>query len=127
MAPLRFATMLGLLLALTAFLYGAEILYETWVYGAKIPGYPSLFVGVMVLGGVQLIMLGVVGEYIGKISTRSKDGRSTSSPSMRSNCARKRAAPRATPAPRLNSEPITPVVTEQRYITTTLVPTFTRS
>jgi hypothetical protein len=66
-APLRFATMLGLLLALTAFLYGAEILYETWVYGAKIPGYPSLFVGVMVLGGVQLIMLGVVGEYIGKI------------------------------------------------------------
>ena len=66
-APLRFATMLGLLLALTAFLYGAEILYETWVYGARIPGYPSLFVGVMVLGGVQLIMLGVVGEYIGKI------------------------------------------------------------
>ncbi len=66
-APLRFATMLGLLLALTAFVYGAEILYETWVYGAKIPGYPSLFVGLMVLGGVQLIMLGVVGEYIGKI------------------------------------------------------------
>jgi polyisoprenyl-phosphate glycosyltransferase len=66
-APLRFATMLGLLLALTAFVYGAEILYETWIYGAKIPGYPSLFVGVMVLGGVQLIMLGVVGEYIGKI------------------------------------------------------------
>ena len=31
------------------------------------PGYPSLFVGVMVLGGVQLIMIGVVGEYIGKI------------------------------------------------------------
>jgi polyisoprenyl-phosphate glycosyltransferase len=66
-APLRFATMLGLLLALAAFVYGAEILYETWIYGAKIPGYPSLFVGLMVLGGVQLIMLGVVGEYIGKI------------------------------------------------------------
>ena len=66
-APLRFATMLGLLLALTAFVYGGEILYETWIYGAKIPGYPSLFVGLMVLGGVQLIMLGVVGEYIGKI------------------------------------------------------------
>ncbi len=66
-APLRVATMLGLLLALAAFIYGGEIIYETWVYGEKVPGYPSLFVGVMVLGGVQLIMLGVVGEYIGKI------------------------------------------------------------
>jgi polyisoprenyl-phosphate glycosyltransferase len=66
-APLRVATLLGLLLALTAFIYGGEIVYETWAYGEKVPGYPSLFVGVMVLGGVQLIMLGVVGEYIGKI------------------------------------------------------------
>jgi len=66
-APLRAATLLGLLLALTAFIYGGQIVYETFVYGEKVPGYPSLFVGVMVLGGVQLIMLGVVGEYIGKI------------------------------------------------------------
>jgi polyisoprenyl-phosphate glycosyltransferase len=66
-APLRVATMLGLLLALTAFVYGGQIVYETIVYGERVPGYPSLFVGVMVLGGVQLIMIGVVGEYIGKI------------------------------------------------------------
>ena len=66
-APLRVATLLGLVLALIAFLYGGQIVYETMVYGQKVPGYPSLFVGVMVLGGVQLIMLGVVGEYIGKI------------------------------------------------------------
>ncbi len=66
-APLRIATMLGLILAATAFIYGAQIVYETFVYGERVPGYPSLFVGVMVLGGVQLIMLGVVGEYIGKI------------------------------------------------------------
>jgi polyisoprenyl-phosphate glycosyltransferase len=66
-APLRVATVLGLLLALTAFIYGGQIVYETFVYGERVPGYPSLFVGVMVLGGVQLIMLGVVGEYIGKI------------------------------------------------------------
>ena len=59
--------MLGLLLALAAFVYGAQIVYETLAYGGKVPGYPSLFVGVMVLGGVQLIMLGVLGEYIGKI------------------------------------------------------------
>jgi polyisoprenyl-phosphate glycosyltransferase len=66
-APLRIATLLGSLLALAAFIYGAQIIYETWAYGERVPGYPSLFVGVMVLGGVQLIMLGVVGEYIGKI------------------------------------------------------------
>jgi glycosyltransferase involved in cell wall biosynthesis len=66
-APLRVATLLGLLFALTAFIYGGQIVYETLRYGEKVPGYPSLFVGVMVLGGVQLIMLGVVGEYIGKI------------------------------------------------------------
>ena len=66
-APLRVATMLGLLLAAVALLYGAEIVYQTVVYGGSVPGYPSVFVGVMVLGGVQLIMLGVLGEYIGKI------------------------------------------------------------
>jgi polyisoprenyl-phosphate glycosyltransferase len=66
-APLRFATMLGLLLAAAALIYGGKIIYETVMYGERVPGYPSLFVGVMVLGGVQLIMLGVLGEYIGKV------------------------------------------------------------
>jgi glycosyltransferase involved in cell wall biosynthesis len=66
-APLRMATVFGLLLALIALIYGGKIIYETVVYGVSVPGYPSLFVGVMVLGAVQLVMLGVVGEYIGKI------------------------------------------------------------
>jgi glycosyltransferase involved in cell wall biosynthesis len=66
-APLRVATILGLLLAAVALLYGAEIVYQTVVHGVNVPGYPSVFVGVMVLGGVQLIMLGVLGEYIGKV------------------------------------------------------------
>jgi glycosyltransferase involved in cell wall biosynthesis len=66
-APLRLAIIFGLLLAVAALLYGAGIVYETFVYGESVPGYPSVFVGVMVLGGVQLIMIGVVGEYIGKI------------------------------------------------------------
>jgi polyisoprenyl-phosphate glycosyltransferase len=71
-APLRLATMLGLLFAGIAFVYGAQIVYETLVYDIRVPGYPSVFVGVMVLGGVQLIMLGVVGEYIGKILNELK-------------------------------------------------------
>jgi glycosyltransferase involved in cell wall biosynthesis len=66
-APLRMAIVLGLLIALIALIYGGKILWETFVYGISVPGYPSVFVGVMVLGAVQLIMLGVVGEYIGKI------------------------------------------------------------
>ena len=72
-APLRIATMLGLLLALDrAALWRRRSSIETLVYGVDVPGYPSLFVGVMVLGGVQLIMLGVVGEYIGKILSEIK-------------------------------------------------------
>jgi polyisoprenyl-phosphate glycosyltransferase len=66
-APLRLAIMLGLVIAAVALCYGARIIYETVVYGESVPGYPSVFVGVMVLGGMQLIMIGVVGEYIGKI------------------------------------------------------------
>ena len=71
-APLRVATLLGLALAVVAFIYGGQIVYETMVYGQRVPGYPSLFVGMMVLGGVQLIMLGVVGEYIAKILAEIK-------------------------------------------------------
>ena len=66
-APLRVATLLGLLLAAVALIYGGKIVWETVVYGESVPGYPSVFVGVMVLGAVQLVMLGVLGEYIGKI------------------------------------------------------------
>ena len=66
-APLRIATVFGLLFALIALIYGGKILWETFVYGISVPGYPSVFVGVMVLGAVQLIMLGVLGEYVGKI------------------------------------------------------------
>jgi glycosyltransferase involved in cell wall biosynthesis len=66
-APLRLASLLGLVLALTALVFGAYILFETLILGKVTPGYPSLVVGLMVLGGVQLIMIGIVGEYIGKI------------------------------------------------------------
>ena len=42
------------------------------MYGKSVPGYPSLVVGLMVLGGVQLVMIGVMGEYIGKILSEQK-------------------------------------------------------
>jgi hypothetical protein len=71
-APLRFASLLGVLLATMAFLFGLSILWETWVSGKSVPGYPSLVVGLMTIGGVQLIMIGIVGEYIGKILSELK-------------------------------------------------------
>src|ERR1700686_44261 len=71
-APLLFASLLGVLLATGAFLFGLSILWETWTTGKSVPGYPSLVVGLMTIGGVQLIMIGIVGEYIGKILSELK-------------------------------------------------------
>lgn len=71
-APLRLASLLGLLLAGSALVFGAIILFEVLFYGVAVPGYPSLVVGLMVLGGVQLLMIGVLGEYIGKILSELK-------------------------------------------------------
>jgi polyisoprenyl-phosphate glycosyltransferase len=71
-APLRLASLLGAVLATIAFLFGLSILWETWTTGRSVPGYPSLVVGLMTIGGVQLIMIGIVGEYIGKILSELK-------------------------------------------------------
>src|SRR5229473_6302355 len=71
-APLRFATLLGFLLLVFALIFAVDILVETLVYGQSVPGYPSVIIGLMVLGGVQLIMIGIVGEYIGKILSELK-------------------------------------------------------
>jgi glycosyltransferase involved in cell wall biosynthesis len=71
-APLRFASLLGVLLATGAFLFGLSIVWEVWTTGKSVPGYPSLVVGLMTIGGVQLIMIGIVGEYIGKILSELK-------------------------------------------------------
>src|SRR5690348_1444166 len=71
-APLRFASLLGVLLASLAFLFGLSILWEVLTTGKQVPGYPSLVVGLMTIGGVQLIMIGVLGEYIGKILSELK-------------------------------------------------------
>jgi len=71
-APLRIASLLGMLLAAGALVFGLWILIETFVYERTVPGYPSLIVGIMVIGGVQLLMIGIMGEYIGKVLSESK-------------------------------------------------------
>src|SRR3569833_200272 len=71
-APLRFASLLGVVLAGGAFLFGLSILWEVLTTGKQVPGYPSLVIGLMTIGGVRLLMIGIVGEYIGKIRSALK-------------------------------------------------------
>ena len=71
-APLKFATYIGFLTAFIAFIYGSYILIDTLMFGNPVPGYPSLIVIILFLGGVQLMAIGVVGEYVGRIFTETK-------------------------------------------------------
>lgn len=70
--PLKFATYLGLLTALPAFIYAVVIIYQTIVYGNPVPGYPSLMIVILFLGGVQLITIGIIGEYLGRMFDETK-------------------------------------------------------
>jgi glycosyltransferase involved in cell wall biosynthesis len=71
-APIRLASYLGILVAFSAFLYAIFIAYDKLVHGNPVAGYPSLMVALLFLGGVQLICLGVIGEYIGRMFDESK-------------------------------------------------------
>ncbi len=71
--PLRMWTYIGLLVAGLSFIYGAWMIVDTIAFGNPVRGYPSLLVSILFLGGVQLIGIGVLGEYIGRIYTESKN------------------------------------------------------
>ena len=64
--PLKIATILGTLISSAAFLYFIVVLLQTLIYGKDIPGYASLMCVILFLGGIQLIVLGIIGEYIAK-------------------------------------------------------------
>ena len=71
-SPLKFWTYLGLVGALTSLLYALFIMFKTMMFGADVPGYPSLFVAIVFFGSVQLIGIGMLGEYIGRIYMEAK-------------------------------------------------------
>ena len=71
-APLRLASVLGLIVSLVAFLYLIYIIVVTNLYGDPVQGYPTIMVTVLFLGGVQLLSLGILGEYIGRIFNEVK-------------------------------------------------------
>ena len=65
--PLRVSSLFGLLISLVAFIYMAIILVKTLLYGDAVRGYPTLMVTVLFFSGIQLIFLGVIGEYLGRV------------------------------------------------------------
>lgn len=70
--PLRMWTYIGLFVAALSFVYGGWMIIDKLIWGNPVPGYPSLLVSILFLGGIQLIGIGVLGEYIGRIYTKSK-------------------------------------------------------
>ena len=70
--PLRIWLYLGFFISLSAFCYGSFIIIRTLIFGIDVPGYASLLTTILFLGGVQMIGIGVIGEYIGRMYMESK-------------------------------------------------------
>lgn len=70
--PLRIWTYIGLAVSAVAFLYGIEVVGRTLAYGVDVPGYASLIVVVLFMGGLQLIGLGIIGQYLGNVFSEVK-------------------------------------------------------
>jgi glycosyltransferase involved in cell wall biosynthesis len=71
--PIRLGTYFGLLVSLFSFIYGSVIVCKTVLFGIDVPGYASTLISVLFLGGVQMIFLGMLGEYIGRIYKEVKN------------------------------------------------------
>lgn len=70
--PLRIWTYIGFLVSFLAFIYASFLVLRTLIMGVSLPGYASLIVTVLFLGGIQLIGIGILGEYVGRIYMESK-------------------------------------------------------
>lgn len=71
--PLKVWTFMGMLVAAFALLYGVLFIVKTLILGIDVPGYPSLIVAITFFAGVQLISLGVIGEYLGRVFAEVKN------------------------------------------------------
>ena len=72
-SPLKIATIMGLIVSLCAFCYMIYIIIKSLIIGDPVAGYPSIMVVMLFLGGVQLLSLGIIGEYIGRIFNETKN------------------------------------------------------
>lgn len=71
-APLRFASVLGFIVSVVSIIYLVYVFIKTLVYGDPVQGFPTIICTILFLGGCQLLALGIIGEYIGKIYNESK-------------------------------------------------------
>ncbi len=71
-APLRLASILGLLISTIAFIYLLFVVFKTILYGDPVAGYPSMISIILFMGGIQLVVLGIIGEYVGRIFYEAK-------------------------------------------------------
>lgn len=71
-APLRICTYLGLLVSIASFIFMIFLIVRTIVNGIDVPGYASVMVAVLMIGGIQLTFLGIIGEYLGRVFQETK-------------------------------------------------------
>ncbi|QHC34858.1 glycosyltransferase family 2 protein [Komagataeibacter xylinus] len=70
--PLKLATYIGLLTSTVALFYGTFLLIRTLIFGNNVSGYPSLMTAILFLGGIQLMAMGIIGEYLGRVFNETK-------------------------------------------------------
>lgn len=90
--PLRILSVFGAFVAVLGFLYGIKVILEVMISGVAVPGYPSLMVAVLVMGGLNLALMGLVGEYVWAALSEAKHRpiyilKSISGPAMRKQTA----------------------------------------
>ena len=71
-SPLRWSAIIGIVTSIAGFIYMLVIILKTLIYGVDVPGYASMMVVILFLGGIQLIFLGVIGEYLGRAFYETK-------------------------------------------------------
>lgn len=72
-SPLQWATGIGVIISLISFLYAIWVVIKTIVWGDPVAGFPTLLIAILFLGGVQLLSLGIIGEYLGRVFNETKN------------------------------------------------------
>lgn len=70
--PLKMATYVGLTCAVASFVYAVYFLAKTALFGEPIHGFPTLIISILILGGLQLMAIGILGEYVSRLFIESK-------------------------------------------------------